>query len=274
MNRMWRSDVTRAMHHFADATPATPSFDAVFGDHAPAEVRVRSSTEPERRGRRPALLAAATVAVVVGVVGLLAIRRSDPGPDPAPVVTEPPAPTDPPEPEPEPEPTTTTITTAPTSLPRLAMPGARANDSTGRFGWTGSARPPSTGWMHSVTSDATGMWRQTQIVFSVRDECFDEVTEVQPVPVDIAGLAGSYLEPYDGVGGPWLTLDPAGESTTGAYAIPIADRTLCVYLRWDEATTPLELQSARDVVDSIQGEPFGDDGIRIVYTLPPGWDTG
>ena len=34
---------------------------------------------------------------------------------------------------------------------------------------------------------------------------------------------------------------PRGGQTTGAYALPIGDRTLCVYLTWDAATTQDEL---------------------------------
>ena len=58
-----------------------------------------------------------------------------------------------------------------------------------------------------------------------------------------------------------------------AYALAIGDRTLCVYLTWDPDTTQDELESARQVVESLRGQPFGDNGIRII-TLPEGWDTG
>ena len=39
-------------------------------------------------------------------------------------------------------------------------------------------------------------------------------------------------------------------------------------------TTPAELSAARDAVGSIRGQPFGEDGIRINFTLPAGWDVG
>ncbi|MBA2374494.1 MAG: hypothetical protein H0V74_09905, partial [Chloroflexi bacterium] len=64
-----------------------------------------------------------------------------------------------------------------------------------------------------------------------------------------------------------------GGETTAAYALPIGDRTLCAYLTWDAATTPDELNAAREVLESIRGQPFGQDGIRINFTLPAGWDT-
>jgi hypothetical protein len=74
--------------------------------------------------------------------------------------------------------------------------------------------------------------------------------------------------------GPYAFSTDFDLGTTAAYALPIADRTLCVYLRWDSATTPEELDAARAVVDSIRGEPHEEQGIRIVFTLPAGWDTG
>jgi hypothetical protein len=61
--------------------------------------------------------------------------------------------------------------------------------------------------------------------------------------------------------------------TTGAYALPIGGRTLCVYLTWDASTTPDELDAARQVVESIRGQAYGS-GIRIIFALPVGWDTG
>ena len=48
---------------------------------------------------------------------------------------------------------------------------------------------------------------------------------------------------------------------------------VCVYLTWDASTTPEELDAARQVVESIRGQTYGS-GIRIVFTLPEGWDTG
>jgi len=38
--------------------------------------------------------------------------------------------------------------------------------------------------------------------------------------------------------------------------------------------TPDELRAAREVVESIRGEPHGEDGIRINFYLDAGWDTG
>jgi hypothetical protein len=91
------------------------------------------------------------------------------------------------------------------------------------------------------------------------------------VPVTVAGLDGLYVEPYED---PDVLFNRRGAETTGAYALAIGDRTLCVYLSWDPDTTQDELKAARQVVESIRGQPFGSDGIRINFTLPARWDTG
>jgi hypothetical protein len=92
--------------------------------------------------------------------------------------------------------------------------------------------------------------------------------------VTVAELDGLYLEPYDDDSEYWNTSTSSGGETTAVYALPVGDRTLCTYLRWDAATTPDELSAAREVVESIRGEPYGEEGIRINFTLPAGWDTG
>jgi hypothetical protein len=62
--------------------------------------------------------------------------------------------------------------------------------------------------------------------------------------------------------------------TTGAYALAIGGRTLCIYLTWDRSTTADELDAARQVVESIRGQAYATSGIRITFTLHDGWDTG
>jgi hypothetical protein len=61
--------------------------------------------------------------------------------------------------------------------------------------------------------------------------------------------------------------------TTGGYALPIDDQTLCVYLTWDAPTMSGELDAARRVTDSIRAQTYGI-GIRTVFTLGLSWDTG
>ena len=126
--------------------------------------------------------------------------------------------------------------------------------------------------MHSVVAEDPSHkeFRQTQLVFAVRNECFGESGD--PVAVEVAGLDSLFVEPFER----WSMtfLPPRGGETTGAYALPIGDRTLCVYLTWDPTTTEKELAAGREIVESIRGQPYGEDGIRINFTLPPGWDTG
>ena len=88
----------------------------------------------------------------------------------------------------------------------------------------------------------------------------------------VAGLDGLYVEPYRTLASRSCMSQSA--ETTGAYALAIGDRTLCVYLTWDPDTTQDELEAARQVVESIRAEPLGPDGIRINFSLPRGWDTG
>lgn len=168
-------------------------------------------------------------------------------------------------------------TTAASTLPYLrGLPGSRGGPA-GQYGWIG-ARLGSTGGMHHVIDMGdNGGFRQTQLVFAVENECFGAGGD--PIPVNVAGLDGLYVEPYEDPSVRfWPRLyvepnDPQGD-TTGAFALPIGDRTLCVYLTWDPATTEEELAASRQVVESIRGEPYGEDGIQINLTLPAGWDTG
>lgn len=178
-------------------------------------------------------------------------------------------------PEPVDQPTTTSTTPVPEAgtLPALGLPGTVANERAGgEYGWTG---PSASAWLHNVVQGpGAGTYRQTQLFFAVSAACFAGESEAEPTPVAVAGLEGLYLEPYNGVHGRWLTSNPSGGETVGAYALPIADRTLCVYLRWDAATTADELKATRDIVESIRGVPYLENGIRINFTLPAGWDTG
>ncbi|HEX5913924.1 MAG TPA: hypothetical protein VFY54_12410 [Rubrobacter sp.] len=157
-------------------------------------------------------------------------------------------------------------------LPDLRLPGMNLDEPAGEYGWTGGTG--ARGWMHRVVENPPGQTRQTQLAFTVEDDCFARSLGAEPTSVTVAELDGLYVEPYDGDSGYWSTSIPSGGETMAAYALPIGDRILCVYLRWDPATTPDELSAARGVVESIRGEPYGEDGIRIVFTLPFGWDTG
>lgn len=151
-------------------------------------------------------------------------------------------------------------------LPRLRMPATTASRA-GEYGTT--LAPTTRSWsagMHNVEG-----FGETQITFAAKDDCFANGEASEPVPITIAGFDGLYVEPYED---PSVQFGRANDgSTTRAYALPIDDRTLCVYLTWDPTTTPDELDAARSVVESIRAQ-IHYDGIRINFTLPGGWDTG
>ncbi|MEK6192493.1 MAG: hypothetical protein AABM41_09260 [Chloroflexota bacterium] len=163
-----------------------------------------------------------------------------------------------------------TPTPSASQLPDLDMPGYGLSPA-GEYGWTGELG--SRAGMHSVVDLGDGRYRMTQMVFAVENDCFASGEGPERVPVTVAGLDGWYVEPYDGPGVLFMTEREVGQ-TTGAYALPIGDRTLCVYLTWDQTTTADELDAAREVVESIRGQANGPSGIRIVFTLPAGWDIG
>jgi hypothetical protein len=158
-------------------------------------------------------------------------------------------------------------------LPELSLPTYGQMDRAGDYGWTGGLGAYS--GMHSVVPEEGDEARQTQIVFGVENDCFDDGDGPAPVPVTVAGFTGWYVEPFVSEDPRRVLFIRLGGETTGAYALAIADRTLCVYLSWDPTTTQGELAAARAVIDSIRAQPIHGTGIRIVFTLPNGgWDTG
>lgn len=163
-------------------------------------------------------------------------------------------------------------------LPELGLPGTSPDEPAGEYGWEGSLGDKD--GMHHVFGNEVIGTRETQLVFANEHDCFAHGTDGEPEHLTVAGLEGLYVEPYNHRD--VLFHGTGGLETTGAYALPIGDRTLCVYLSWDPDTTVVELSAAREVVESIRGQPVefilgqpnGRDGIRIIYTLPAGWDTG
>ena len=174
----------------------------------------------------------------------------------------------------EPEPSASDEPVSSASMLRdLGLPGSSRRAGgylAGEYGWTGALG--SKAGMHSVTEQDTAPgFRQVQLTFAVETDCFTAAPGAEPTAVTVAGFDGLYLEPYDA---PGVQFAPQGGETTGAYALAIDDRTLCAYLTWDPATTPDELNAGREVLETIRAHAFGEDGIRINFTLPAGWDTG
>lgn len=125
--------------------------------------------------------------------------------------------------------------------------------------------------MHNVITEGDG-FRQTQIIFAMADGCFTSGLGPEPRQVTVAGMEGLYVEPYNDSSLRFYRYN--GGETIAGYALPIDGRTLCMYLAWDRTTTQAELDSLRTIVETVRGQAFGENGLRITFTLPAGWDTG
>lgn len=225
-----------------------------LAEPASANVRARVIAIPDEASSpldgRPGLLrfaplamAAAAALIIVLISAGLFLRPPDVGPSPLP--------------------TTPSAEPSASMLPDLPLPGFGPAPP-GQYGWTSSDLGRD--GLHHVLRDGS----EISLMFSTFD-CFPAPGNEDPVSVTIAGLNGLYLEPYE----PPVTFGgPNGGETTGAYALPIGDQTLCVYLTWDPTTPPDQLEAGRKVVESIRGQSIGDYTIRITFTLPGGWDTG
>ena len=151
------------------------------------------------------------------------------------------------------------------SLPKLPLPGTRSSPA-GEYGWEGG--PGSAAGMHRVIE---GEGREaTVLIFRVGDDCL-AASEDRQVAVNVAGLDGVSVEPYEPPV-PFGSSD--GNEITRAYALPVADRTLCVFLTWHATTTEGELEAAEGTLDTLRAVPVGEDRIRITFTLQEGWDIG
>ena len=162
-------------------------------------------------------------------------------------------------------------------LPALSLPTYGQRNRPGEYGWT-LARE-SRGGMLNVVGDGDD-FRQTQIVFSVGsiyNDCFPGIRGAQPDSMMLwhgdTWYDAWYVEPFEAESPRDVMFLPRGGETTRAYAIPIEDRMLCVYLSWDPTSTPDEIDAAHSVISSIRALPFRS-GVRIVFTTEGGWDTG
>ena len=54
----------------------------------------------------------------------------------------------------------------------------------------------------------------------------------------------------------------------------LRERTLCVFVTWHPTTTDRDRAAAFEILETLRPEPNGPDGIRIIFTLRDGWDTG
>jgi hypothetical protein len=156
------------------------------------------------------------------------------------------------------------IEPSPSMLPELIMPryGALLHTEPRDYGWTGNL-----GAIAGMVTESN----LTRMGFHVAHDCFAD-EDPEPVRITVAGFDGWYVEP-SAADFPRHLFFPAwadGDETTGAYALTIGDRTLCVYLNWHPKTTWAELEAARAVIESIRAQPVPGTGIRIVFTTL-GW---
>ena len=211
-----------------------------------------------------AKFALVSAAIVVAVIVAAAVGGSGIGPvGGAPAATSKPTPT----PTRTPAPSEVAVGPSQSMLPELQMPryGALAATEPKDYGWTGT--PGSSADMHNVDLG-------TEIVFAVEGEpgdCFARGEGPEPIPTTLASFDGLYVEPYGD--DPVARFEPRGEVTTGAYALAIGDRTLCVYLSWGTSTSSPERAAALEVIAKLRAQPFGEDGVRIVFTTLD-WDNG
>jgi hypothetical protein len=152
------------------------------------------------------------------------------------------------------------------SLPALRLPGTRSSPA-GKYGWEGGLGERA--GMHRVI-EVREPREATAMVFEVGPECLRS-TQTPRVPVRVAALDGVSVEPYE----PPVTFGSLSAGTvTRAYALAVGDRTLCVYLTWNDATTAAELDEAVRILDTLEAEPISASRIRLVFTLEDGWDIG
>jgi hypothetical protein len=154
-------------------------------------------------------------------------------------------------------------------LPRLGMPGTVAA-AAGDYGF--ERGPGSSVWMHNV-----GGFGEVQMLFALEDDCFASGENPEPTPVTVAGFDGLQVEPYVDESLSLFDHPSTPEDDVeaiSAYQLAIDGRTLCVYLGWSAATPPEQLDSARQVLETIRGQSLERGAFRINFTLPQGWDTG
>lgn len=210
---------------------------------------------------------AAGVVAVAAVIGITLLTRPEVG-GPGPAESVPPASADSTA-EPSAAESATVSSAAVPSLPNLGLPGMSPNEPAGEYGWeTGQLASG----MHRVIESEDPSRESTAMLFESGPDCLGAAwDERDAADVRVAGFDGTLIEPYEPVK---TFITPKGDEITRAYALAVQDRTLCVFVTWHATTTEDELQEALDVLETIRAEAFGADGVRIVFTLPAGWDTG
>jgi len=132
------------------------------------------------------------------------------------------------------------------------MPGSREGPA-GEYSWT----PGTRGWMHKVHSDSIGV----SIEFSASANAY----ESGPTAVTVAGYEGTYQE---------LPISADGIRTQ-RWIVDIEDRRVTITVMAYPGTTAAQLAEAHAIIESIRiGPQETGAGMRLIFTLPAGWDSG
>jgi hypothetical protein len=122
--------------------------------------------------------------------------------------------------------------------------------------------------MHYVASEGG---EAAVIGFAVGPDCLVTTGNPEPDRVEIGGLDGVSIEPYEPS---FAFAGPDGDEITRGHALDVGDATLCIFLTWHATTTEEERAEAEATVQSVRAEPLGDGRVRIVFFLHGVWDTG
>ena len=242
-------------------------------EHVIEAVIVELPSNPQHRGRWPARRSAvptltrwaltAAAVVATGIVGGTMLGAWDLRP----IVPTPPLVSPTPAASPTP-----LVTAGPPATPwpgeSRRLPGMTYSPA-GVYGWEGGIDDGA--GMHRFAGSLEGSRETTELVWKVGGDCLG-TNDGQPVrPVRVGGWEGVSVEPYT----PPVTFGRTeGDETTRAYALAAGDRTLCLYLTWNTATTDAERMAAERVIDTLRLEPVSASWVRIIFDLDAGWDTG
>ena len=221
----------------------------------------------ERVNRTTFALGGAAGAVVVAVLALglydnqLGFGQPTPSWNPMPTSTFIPTST------PTAPPTAIPSPTASASLPTLQMPGFGPSRA-GWYGWTALVPGQHVATHYVVEPEGR---EATEIGFTVGPDCLVTTGNPEPRRVEIGDLEGVSIEPYE----PGYLVGPGAEDEiTRAYELEVGNTTLCVFLTWHPTSSEEEIARAEAAVQSLRAEPTGFRGVRIMFRLSHGWDTG
>jgi hypothetical protein len=154
---------------------------------------------------------------------------------------------------------------SPSSTPTASAPGGSVSPElvkgwpTGRTGPAGlySWDMESTRWMHHVAGLG-----EVALTFTVPP---DGTARIEGTPVSIGGFPGIHQEGTRNAFG----------SLSEYWDVQIEDTLVQIHLEADADAPASLIDEARAVIESIERRPrYLQDGFRLVFRLPAGWDSG